>query len=123
MSMQHDVQGRGEAIARDMNRHSAVVLEGPAALDTQTQHNIKDTNTDSRTSDGQELNKEPVGSVTEETDNIRRQRNRRELEDLEEERMPAVETLEINNPRRYFEKSHQVPHSPRFTCLNCRILH
>lgn len=90
------VQGRGEAIARDMNRHSAVVLQGRAALEEQSSKDRPDAGAG------------PTALATDESEDARRKRNRSELEDLREEAFPAIEELKIHNPRRYFEKSKQV---------------
>ena len=86
-----------------MNRHSAVVLQGPGALEEASKG---------------KTGANPAGTVTEETEELRRQRNRSELEDLRGQELPEVEKLEIHNPRRYFEKTSQVWFKPQFRLIS-----
>lgn len=77
-----------------MNRHSAVVLQGPSALEKQEKEGPSQS--------------QRFDLADEQSEEIRRKRNRSELEDLRGSAPIQTEKLDIHNPRRYFEKSQQV---------------
>ena len=96
------LQGGAERIARDMNRHSAVVLQGPGMLQSQQANG---------------------GSSATAVDAYQEQSGWRGkghsgLEDLRQTPATEVEGLHIQDPRRYFERSSAVSHNLTITILS-----
>lgn len=85
------MQGGGERIARDMNRHSAVVLQGPGMLNAMQ--------------NGSKQAPAVNGSMQPPESSQWQQRGRSGLEDLRESRADETEGLHIQDPRRYFERT------------------
>lgn len=88
------MQGGGERIARDMNRHSAVVLQGPGML-----QQGKGSNSGPSTA---------VDDMSQPGANSWRERGRSGLEDLRQKEAEETEGLHIQDPRRYFERTASV---------------
>lgn len=85
------VQGGAERIARDMNRHSAVVLQGPGKLNQEGNGNLNGADGAYETHSGHSW----------------KERGQSGLEDLREVKAAEVEGLHIQDPRRYFERKAQ----------------
>lgn len=82
-----------------MNRHSAVVLQGPGRLGS-----------------GQAPGKTAAAAEGDLHESARphwQQRGRSDLEDLREARAAETESLHIQDPRRYFERAPAVGHTGR----------
>lgn len=92
-------QGEGGSIARDMNLHSAVVLQGPVALHQQQQQ-------------PRGSGAGPSSGVTQETPTAAepldssawQERGSIGLDDLRGDKRDEADVLHIRNPRRYFER-------------------
>lgn len=87
------MQGGAERIARDMNRHSAVVLQGPGMLQRQQANGGSSATAVDAAS----------GSTSEQTS--WRGKGHSGLDDLRQAQAAEVEGLHIQDPRRYFERS------------------
>ena len=93
------MQGGAERIARDMNRHSAVVLQGPGML-----HRQQANGGSSSTAVDNSMNPQTEQSSW-------RGKGHSGLDDLRQAQTAEVEGLHIQDPRRYFE------HSSAVSCL------
>lgn len=89
--------GTSESIARDMNLHSAVVLQGPAAIEQRQQ---KDGGASSSAA-GPSMGGLEASVIAQPRQGPRCGAG---LEDLREREASTGEELHIRNPRRYFER-------------------